>query len=88
MSVFDPETMTFRDRLHVPGARTLVADGLGAWVGVAGGSALLRIHHGRVVRAPLGMRSDGYDRRSRQRVACGSWRGTLWWGSTPRAAPS
>ncbi len=60
VSVFDPETMTFRDRLHVPGARTLVADGLGAWVGVAGGSALLRIHHGRVVRAPLGMRSDGY----------------------------
>lgn len=60
VSVFDPETMTFRDRLLVPGARTLVADGLGAWVGVAGGSALLRIRHGRVVRAPLGMRSDGY----------------------------
>ena len=60
MSVFDPETMSFRDRLRVPGARTLVAGAAGAWIGVAGGTALLRIRHGRVVQAPLGMRSDGY----------------------------
>ena len=60
VSVFDPETMSFRARLPVPGARALVADGSGAWVGVAGGTALLRIRHGRVVQAPLGMRSGGY----------------------------
>jgi len=60
VSVFDPETMRFRERLSMPGARTLVADGSGAWVGVAGGSTLLRIRHGRVTQAPLGMHNDGY----------------------------
>ncbi len=60
VSVFDPETMTFRDRVRVPGARTLVADGDGAWVGVAGKSELVRIHDGRVVRVRSGVRADGY----------------------------
>lgn len=60
VSVFDPATMTFRYRLRVPGARTLVATGREAWVGVAGGSRLRRIRDGRLVHPVLGVRSDGY----------------------------
>ena len=44
VSVFDPETMTFRRRLAVPGARTLAAAGQDTPVGVAGGT-LLRVRN-------------------------------------------
>jgi sugar lactone lactonase YvrE len=60
VSVFDPDTMTFHFRIRVPGARTLVTARHGAWVGVSGGSALVRIREGRIVRADLGMSADGY----------------------------
>jgi DNA-binding beta-propeller fold protein YncE len=59
VSVFDPETMTFRRRLHVTNARTLAVAGGTAWVGLAGGK-LLRIRGSKTVPVAVGIRGDGY----------------------------
>lgn len=60
VSVFDPDTMTLRNRIRVPGARTVLAAGRGAWVGLAGRNELLRILDGKIVRVWPGVSADGY----------------------------
>jgi streptogramin lyase len=59
VSVFDPETMTFRQRLAVPGARTLATAGREAWIGVKGGT-LLRVRNRAIAHIALRMRGSGY----------------------------
>lgn len=59
VSVFDPETMTLRQRLAVPGARTLATAGREAWVGVAGGM-VLRVRNRAIAHVALSMRGSGY----------------------------
>ena len=60
VSLFDPETMRFRYRLPLRGARTLVTAGRSAWVGLAAGRSIVRIRDGRLSHAETGVRSNGY----------------------------
>ena len=87
VSVFDPGTMTFRQRLAVPGARTLATAGREAWVGVAGGM-LLRVRNRAIAHIALSMRGSGTAHRSRRGAASGLPREATSWDSILRAAPS
>jgi streptogramin lyase len=60
VSIFDPRTMRFRHRLRVRGARTIVAVGRSAWVGLSARRTLARIQDGRLTRAATGVRASGY----------------------------
>jgi streptogramin lyase len=70
VSLFDPATMRFRFRLRINGARTLVAAGRSAWVGLAARRSLARVRNGRLSYAPTGIRTSGYGPtlRSAQRL--------------------
>jgi hypothetical protein len=70
VSVFDPATMRFRFRLRVSGARTLVAAGRPAWVGLAARRSLARVRDGRLSYTVTGVRASGYGPtlRSAQRL--------------------
>jgi streptogramin lyase len=60
VSLFDPATMRFRYRMPVAGARTVVAAGRSAWIGLAAARSVVRIHDGRVSRFDIGARAGGY----------------------------
>lgn len=60
VSLFDPATMRFRYRLRVAGARTVVAAGRSAWVGLATRRSIVRVRDGRAWHAEVGIRASGY----------------------------
>ena len=60
VSLFDPATMRFRQRLPITGARTVAAEGRSAWVGLAATRSLARVHGGRLSYVETGIRSGGY----------------------------
>ena len=60
VSLFDPATMRFRYRMPVAGARTIVAAGRSAWVGLAAERSVAHIQDGRMSRVDIGARTSGY----------------------------
>lgn len=60
VSLFDPGTMRFRYRMPVARARTIVAAGHSAWVGLAAERSVARIRDGRLSRVDTGARASGY----------------------------
>ena len=60
VSLFDPATMRFRYRVPVAGARTVVAAGRSAWIGLAAARSVARIRDGRMSRFDTGSRASGY----------------------------
>ena len=60
VSLFDPATMRFRYRMPVAGARTIVAAGRAAWVGLAAERSVARIQDGRISRVDIRARANGY----------------------------